>query len=134
MLLFTKMVTAITQNIGVSVETFYQENESKPDLNYFLYSYKITIKNEGDYTVKLLSRFWDIFDANMERRIVEGEGVVGEQPVIAPGESYQYQSYCQLTTDAGSMKGFYTFRREVDEFEFDALIPEFLLLPGYRFN
>jgi len=131
---FKQMVTAITQNIGVSVETFYQEKESKPDLNYFLYAYRITIKNEGDYTVKLLSRFWDIFDANMERRIVEGEGVVGEQPVIAPGESYQYQSYCQLTTDAGSMKGFYTFRREVDEHEFDALIPEFLLLPGYRYN
>lgn len=128
------MVTAITKNIGVSVETFYQEHESKPELNYFLYSYQITIKNEGDYTVKLLSRFWDIFDASMERRIVEGEGVVGEQPLIAPGESYQYRSYCQLTTDAGSMKGFYTFKREVDEHEFDALIPEFLLLPGYRYN
>lgn len=128
------MVTAITQNIGVSVETIYQENQSKPELDCFLFSYKILIRNEGDFTVQLLSRHWDIFDTAMEKRIVEGYGVVGDQPVIPPGESYSYESYCQLKTDAGSMKGYYTFRREVDDYEFDALIPEFLLLPGYRKN
>ena len=128
------MVSAITQNIGVSVETFYQARQSRPDLDLFVYSYRITIKNESEYTVQLLSRFWEIFDVIMERRIVEGEGVVGEQPVLSPGQSYQYISYCQLKTDAGSMKGYYTFQREVDGFQFDALIPEFMLLPEYRRN
>jgi len=60
--------------------------------------------------------------------------VVGEQPIIAPGESYNYQSFCQLKTDAGSMKGYYTFIRQVDNYCFDAVIPEFILLPEYRKN
>lgn len=128
------MVSAITQNIGVSVETFYQARQSKPELDLYVYSYRITIKNKSEYTVQLLSRFWEIFDVIMEKRIVEGEGVVGERPVLSPGESYQYVSYCQLKTDAGSMKGFYTFQREVDDVVFDAIIPEFMLLPEYRRN
>jgi len=128
------MVSAITQNIGVSVETFYQAQQSKPELDFFVYSYRITIKNEGDYTVQLLSRYWEIFDVIMEKRIVEGEGVIGEQPILSPGETYEYTSYCQLKTDAGSMKGYYTFQREVDELLFDATIPEFMLWPEYRKN
>jgi ApaG protein len=128
------MVKAITQNIGISVETFFQENQSKPDLDFYVYSYRITIKNESDYTVQLLSRYWEIFDAIMEKRIVEGDGVVGEQPIISPGQSFQYISYCQLKTDAGRMKGHYTFERHVDSKRFDAVIPEFTLLPEFRRN
>ena len=126
------MVKAITQNIGISVETFFQPKQSKPD--FYVYSYRITIKNESEYTVQLVSRYWEIFDAIMEKRIVEGEGVIGEQPILLPGESYQYVSYCQLKTDAGSMKGYYTFQRQIDESQFDAVIPEFVLLPEYRRN
>ncbi len=128
------MVKAITQNIGISVETFFQPKQSKPDLDFYVYSYRITIKNESEYTVQLVSRYWEIFDAIMEKRIVEGEGVIGEQPILLPGESYQYVSYCQLKTDAGSMKGYYTFQRQIDESQFDAVIPEFVLLPEYRRN
>jgi len=131
---FKTMVSAITNNIDISVETSYQALQSKPELDYYLFSYQITIKNEGDFTVQLLSRFWNIFDATMERRIVEGDGVVGEQPVLAPGELFRYESFCQLKTDAGSMKGFYTFRRQLDGSEFEARIPEFILLPEYRNN
>ncbi|MCB9251608.1 MAG: Co2+/Mg2+ efflux protein ApaG [Flavobacteriales bacterium] len=128
------MVTAITKNIEVSVETSYQQNQSRPDLNYFLFSYRITISNEGEFTVQLLSRFWDIFDSHMERRYVEGAGVVGDQPVLAPGESYQYESFCQLKSDAGIMKGHYNFKREVDDQEFKVIIPEFNLIPDFRNN
>ncbi len=128
------MVKAITQNIGISVETFFQPKQSKPDLDFYVYSYRITIKNESEYTVQLVSRYWEIFDAIMEKRIVEGDGVIGEQPVLLPGQSYQYVSYCQLKTDAGSMKGYYTFQRQIDESQFDAVIPEFVLLPEYRRN
>lgn len=128
------MVKAITQNIGISVETFFQPKQSKPDLDFYVYSYRITIKNESEFAVQLVSRYWEIFDAIMEKRIVEGEGVIGEQPILLPGESYQYVSYCQLKTDAGSMKGYYTFQRQIDESQFDAVIPEFTLLPDYRRN
>lgn len=128
------MVKAITQNIGISVETFFQPKQSKPDLDFYVYSYRITIKNESEFAVQLVSRYWEIFDAIMEKRIVEGEGVIGEQPILLPGESYQYVSYCQLKTDAGSMKGYYTFQRQIDESQFDAVIPEFVLLPEYRRN
>ncbi len=128
------MVKAITQNIEISVETFFQSNQSKPDLDFYLYSYRITINNASEYTVQLLSRYWEIFDIIMEKRTMEGEGVVGEQPVLLPGESYQYTSYCQLKTDAGSMKGFYTFKRQADDTLFNAVIPEFILLPDYRRN
>jgi len=128
------MVKAITQNIGISVETFFQPKQSKPDLDFYVYSYRITIKNESEFAVQLVSRYWEIFDAIMEKRIVEGEGVIGEQPILLPGESYQYVSYCQLKTDAGSMKGYYTFQRQIDESQFDAVIPEFILLPDYRRN
>ncbi len=128
------MVKAITQNIGISVETFFQPKQSKPDLDFYVYSYRITIKNESEFAVQLVSRYWEIFDAIMEKRIVEGEGVIGEQPILLPGESYQYVSYCQLKTDAGSMKGYYTFQRQIDESQFDAVIPKFILLPDYRRN
>ena len=128
------MVTAVTQNIDVSVETFYLDSHSKPDLDYYLYAYHITIRNKGEFTVQLLTRHWDIFDSSMELRTVDGKGVVGDQPVIEPGESYNYESFCQLKTDSGTMKGYYTFRREIDNYEFDALIPEFILFPDYRNN
>lgn len=128
------MVKAITQNIGISVETFFQENQSKPDLDFYVYSYRITIKNESDYTVQLLSRYWEIFDTIMEKRIVEGDGVVGEQPILSPGQSYHYVSYCQLKTEVGKMKGYYTFNRQLDDSLFQAVIPEFTLLPEYRKN
>ncbi len=128
------MVNAITQNIGVSVETFFQTRKSNPEIDLFVYSYRITIKNESEFTVQLISRHWEIFDVIMERRIVEGHGVVGEQPILAPGQTYNYVSYCQLKTDAGSMKGYYTFHRALDNSTFDARIPEFILLPEYRKN
>lgn len=128
------MVSAVTQNIGITVETFFQNKQSNPESDLYVFAYKITIQNEGEFTVQLRSRFWDIFDTMMERRIVQGEGVVGEQPILEPGESYEYISYCQLKSDAGSMKGFYTFERQVDGIKFDAMIPEFVLLPEYRRN
>ena len=128
------MVSAITQNIVVSVESSFQPYRSNPELDYYLFSYIISISNESDYTVQLLRRQWYIFDTAMERRSVEGEGVVGEQPVLAPGETYTYESFCQLSTDAGSMHGHYTFRREIDNQIFEARIPQFLLMPDCRKN
>ena len=128
------MVSAITNDIGVAVECSYNQSQSKPDMDYFLFSYKIKITNHSLFDVQLLYRFWVIKDSCNEKHILEGEGVVGFQPVIEAGQSYQYESYCQLKSDGGSMHGYYTFRKISDNSLLEAIIPEFVLMPQYKQN
>ena len=128
------MVTQITEGVKVSVETVYQSEYSNPANEHFMFAYKVNIENLTDYSVQLLSRYWNIFDSNSSHREVEGEGVVGQQPVIEPGESHEYVSGCNLKTDMGSMKGEYTMRRLIDEEEFKVNIPEFQLISPYKLN
>jgi len=128
------MVTAITDGVKVSVETIYQPEYSNPANEHFMFAYRIEISNLSDYPVQLMRRQWFIFDSNSSRREVEGEGVVGLQPVIQPGESHVYVSGCNLKTDIGSMQGTYLMNRLVDDAEFEVEIPEFQLIAPYRLN
>lgn len=128
------MVTKITDGVKISVETVYQPEYSNPANNHFMFAYKITIENLTDYTVQLMRRHWYIFDSNGTHREVEGEGVVGQQPVIDPGESHEYVSGCNLTTEMGTMKGTYGMTRLVDGTQFEVNIPEFQLTSPYRLN
>lgn len=128
------MVTAITLGVKISVETTYQEEHSNPVNGHFMFAYRITIENLTDYTLQLKRRQWFIFDSNGTQREVEGEGVVGEQPVIEPGESHAYVSACNLNTDMGSMKGNYLMQRIADHKDFIVDIPEFELIAPYRLN
>ena len=128
------MVTQITEGVKVSVETVYQSEYSNPAQEHFMFAYKITIENLSDYTVQLMRRHWYIFDSNGTLREVEGKGVVGEQPVIEPGESHEYVSGCNLKTDMGSMKGSYLMRRLMDNQTIRVNIPEFQLVAPYRLN
>ena len=128
------MVTAITQGVKISVETIYQEDQSNPANEHFMFAYRIEIENLSDYAIQLMRRQWSIFDSNGTVRAVEGEGVVGIQPLIAPGESYAYISGCNLKTEIGSMKGHYTMSRVVDETSFEVDIPEFQLIVPYKLN
>jgi len=112
--------------IKVSVETFYIEAQSEPEKEKFLFAYTITVKNHSLCSAKLLSRFWLITDANGKEVEVEGEGVVGEQPSISPGESYTYTSGAQLDTPVGTMQGYYKMRNEFGT-EFEAPIDVFRL-------
>jgi ApaG protein len=128
------MVTAITQGVKISVETVYQDEYSNPVNEQFMFAYRIQIENLSDYTVQLKRRHWIIFDSNGSEREVEGEGVVGVQPVIEPGDSHSYVSGCHLTTDIGSMKGEYAMVRTVDQTDFEVDIPEFELIVPYRLN
>jgi len=100
---------------------------------------RITIKNISDYTVQLKKRHWYIFDSNGMKSEVEGEGVVGEQPILAPGQSYQYVSGCNLMTDMGNMHGTYLMERVpraigIDGKLFNVKIPEFLMIVPYKLN
>ncbi|MDF3077921.1 MAG: uncharacterized protein K0S09_1810 [Sphingobacteriaceae bacterium] len=128
------MITEITDGVKISVETIYQPEYSNPVNEHFMFAYKIQIENLTNYSVQLLRRHWFIFDSNGSHREVEGEGVVGLQPVIEPGESHEYVSGCNLKTDFGTMKGAYQMKRMVDDEEFEVTIPEFSLIAPYRLN
>jgi ApaG protein len=122
------MVTATTNGIRISVETFYQAELSKPLHHSFMFAYRITIVNDSPYTVQLLHRHWFILDGNGEQREVEGEGVVGQQPVLEAGGRYQYVSGVPLKSEIGTMHGYYTMQRHADNATFEARIPQFTLL------
>lgn len=104
------MYSKTTNDITVTVEPAYLEDQSSPDEDHFVWSYHITIRNEGKDHIQLLSRHWQITDANGLMQEVRGEGVVGEQPHLAPGESYEYTSGAPLATPGGIMVG--TFEME----------------------
>jgi len=128
------MTTQVTHGIRVTIETKFQDLYSDPAKMYFLFTYKITIENTGDYDVQLLRRHWNIFDSISEKRDVEGAGVVGQQPVLRPKEVYEYESACNLKSEFGKMKGAYTFERLVDGGQFKVAIPEFNMFVPYRLN
>ncbi len=128
------MVTAITHGVKISVETIYQDEHSNPANEHYMFAYRIEVENLSDFAIQLMRRKWFIFDSNGTVRDVEGEGVVGIQPVIEPGQSYAYVSGCNLKTDIGSMKGNYTMQRLVDETKFSVDIPEFELIVPYKLN
>ncbi|HMO40831.1 MAG TPA: Co2+/Mg2+ efflux protein ApaG [Saprospiraceae bacterium] len=128
------METLITNGIKVSVETFYQPSYSRPMEMKYVFSYHIYIENLGSNTVQLLRREWLICDSSGLVRKVEGEGVIGKQPVLAPGESHQYASWSPLMTEIGKMTGAYIFRRDTDGQEFRVNIPEFRLIAPFKLN
>lgn len=128
------MVTSITQGVKISVDTIYQDEHSNPEAGHFMFAYRIHIENLSDYEIQLMRRQWFIFDSNCTVREVEGEGVVGVQPVITPGDSYTYVSGSNLKTDIGSMRGKYLMRRTIDNTEFLVNIPEFELIVPFRLN
>lgn len=128
------MNTTTTQGVTVSVTTNYLPDYSSPGQEHYVFAYKIDIRNDSEYTVKLLRRHWHIYDANGVVREVEGEGVVGQQPVLEPGDSHQYVSGCNLKTGLGKMRGTYQMERLADGREFTVEIPEFTLVVPYRLN
>jgi ApaG protein len=126
--------TATTYNVKISVEATYEEHMSEPEGQIYVFSYNVLIENNQEEALHLLSRHWDIIDALGSNKEVDGEGVVGEKPVILPGDSYAYSSMCRLLTDAGKMSGIYTMRGLSTDRVIQVKIPEFLLIPKYRMN
>lgn len=112
--------------IAIEVETRYIEEESLPEENRYVFAYTITIRNRGDIPARLLRRHWEITDGNGRMQEVDGDGVVGEQPYLRPGEAFRYTSGVILETPVGSMAGHYQMVDDNDR-EFDAAIPQFSL-------
>ncbi len=128
------MNTLVTNEIKVSVRTIYLPEHSDEEAFQHYFGYLIRIENDGPDTVQLLRRHWLIYDSVGILREVEGEGVVGEQPIILPGQFHEYSSFCDLRSDIGKMLGSYLMVRLSDESFFRADIPEFYLVAPFRLN
>jgi ApaG protein len=122
---------AVTRDIRVTVVSQYAPDQSRPHDSHWAFLYTITIVNEGEETVQLLSRHWIITNSVGEIKEVQGSGVVGEQPVLAPGQSFTYTSGCTLTTAFGTMEGTYQMVNAAEE-EFTVKIAAFTLSEPYN--
>jgi ApaG protein len=122
--------SAVTQGVRVEVKSEFRPDRSTPSARRYLFTYTVKISNQGPALAQLAWRHWIITDANGEHEEVRGEGVVGQKPRIAPGESFEYSSFCVLKTAFGSMRGSYRMVRD-DGTEFEAEIAPFTLAqPG----
>ena len=125
------MYSEITRSIKVTVKPFYLEDQSSPTENHYVWAYHVRIENRGRETVQLRHRHWKITDSRGQMKEVRGDGVVGEQPVLAPGEAFQYTSRCQLATSTGVMRGTYQMILTDDGAHFDVEIAPFALHEPY---
>jgi ApaG protein len=128
------MANKISEGMEVSVETFYQPDYSNPISGEYMFAYRITIENHNNFSVKLQRRHWHIFDSNGSYREVEGEGVVGVQPILQTGERYQYVSGCNLRTEMGKMYGSYTMENLNNKNTFEVNIPIFEMIVPFKMN
>lgn len=128
--LFETTSTAVTADVRVDVRARYSDEHSAPVASRWFFLYTIRITNEGDATVQLLNRHWTIVDGTGHTEEVHGPGVVGEQPVLEPGQAFEYTSGCPLPTPFGSMAGIFDMQRD-DDTEFEAEVALFQLMqPG----
>jgi ApaG protein len=128
------MITEVSSGVIISVDTKYEMILSHPLNQNFVFSYSIEMENRNDFSIQLLRRHWFIYDSCGIHREVEGPGVVGEQPVLLPGEKFSYRSACDLRTERGKMKGFYTMQTIGNKGFFNVRVPEFILETPYSCN
>ena len=119
------MISQISKGVKICVEVFYQSDYSNPINHEFMFAYRITIQNNNNFEIQLLRRHWFILDSSGDQKEVEGEGVVGVQPVIPPGESFQYVSGCNIKSEIGRMFGHYIVQNMNSQVEFKVDIPAF---------
>lgn len=124
------MYKQTTRHIRIVVQPQFLENQSEPDEGKFVWAYTITLENLGGQSVKLLTRHWIITDGLGRQQEVRGDGVIGEQPTLRPGDSFQYTSGCPLSTSSGVMSGSYGMLSDKGE-KFDVMIPAFSLDSPY---
>ena len=120
------MYSKTTNKINITVKPSYLEDQSEPDEQHYVWAYQVTINNLGQETVQLKNRYWKIIDSNGTNQEVRGSGVVGEQPILQPGEKFVYTSGTPLSTPSGFMEGYYEMETK-DGNKFDATIPLFSL-------
>lgn len=128
------MKEAITHNVSVKVIPKYEVEHSAPHLGKYVHSYRVIISNIGDRSVKLLARHWYIVNAIGEVKEVKGLGVIGQQPLLHPGDSHEYNSWCPMSTEVGKMYGTYLMIYPDDQSKIEVEIPAFPLIATYVNN
>jgi len=128
------MVTEITEGVRVSVEAEYQPDYSSPSQYHYVFTYRVTIENNSPKTIQVMRREWHIQDAGYKNREVTGEGIVGQQPIIEPGNTHQYVSGCNLKSGIGCMYGTYQIERLVDGKLINIYIPRFQMIAPFKLN
>ena len=128
------MESLVTHGIQISVQPEYNLQHSKPEVEQHIFVYYITIENVGNSTMQLLRRHWEIQEFLGPIRVVDGEGVIGEQPILRPGEKHTYNSFTDLRTNIGRMYGHYTFKNLATNELVEVEIPEFQLITPYKSN
>ena len=120
------MYSKKTKKINITVNPYFLDDQSEPEEQHFVWAYQVTIDNQGNEKVQLKNRYWKIIDSNGSEQEVKGEGVVGEQPILNPGEKFEYTSCTPLSTPSGFMGGHYEMETKTGE-KFEAIIPQFSL-------
>ena len=128
------MVTEVTDGVKVTVEVEYQPDYSSPKQHHYVFTYQVTIENNSSKTLQLKRRKWIINDAGYPIRTVEGEGVVGRQPILEPGQKHQYISGCNLRSGIGKMYGSYQMEKVMDGQPVIIQIPEFKMIVPFKLN
>lgn len=127
------MFEATTENIKVEVHPTYFEEESDPRKPIYCFRYRVRITNESSFSVQLMHRHWVIVDGTGQTEEVKGPGVIGQQPVIAPGSIFEYESFCPLSTPTGSMHGSYQMVKQGGD-QLEIQIPKFILVEPSQFH
>ena len=120
------MYSKKTKKINITVNPYFLDDQSEPEDQHFVWAYQVTIDNQSNDKVQLKNRYWKIIDSNGSEQEVRGEGVVGEQPILNPGEKFEYTSGTPLSTPSGFMGGYYEMETHEGK-KFDAIIPQFSL-------
>lgn len=128
-----KIAEAITSGVKVQVVSKFIPEHTNPDIPRYFFAYWVTITNDSETAIKLLDRHWEITDAIGKLEVVTGEGVIGKQPIIKPGESFSYNSFCPIETEFGMMSGHYKVKREDGHF-MKIEIPKFQLISPFSVN
>jgi ApaG protein len=126
--------TALTYGVKISVESIYRKDLSNTENGLFFFNYRIVIENKNDFDIQLKTRYWFIFDSLNPAREVEGEGIVGEQPILSPGRKHVYVSGCDLHSEMGYMQGHYVFEKVDTKETFEVEVPRFTLITKPKLN
>ena len=128
------MKTITTEGVKITVTTKFRADLSQVNENRFFFNYHIEMENNNENSLQLMHRDWYIFDSLNKASIVSGQGVIGEQPILNPGETFCYTSGCELTSELGRMRGFYTFKNQLTGQLIQAFIPTFDLVYPFKLN
>ena len=120
--------------IRINVKSSFISDKSSIKKSIYFFMYKVTIINNSDETLQLINRHWHISDANDNTQVINGEGVIGQQPILKPKDSFQYSSFCPIKTEFGTMSGFYTFRKVDTNDLYKGIIPKFILVCPTQVN